>query len=72
MYFELTREYTVNNFNVYTNIANTLEYFATAFACYINYPDDLYTYCPDTYNYFNSFFNKEYVSIRSYCRDPYI
>ena len=55
--FKLTREYTVNNFNVYTNIANTLEYFATAFACYINYPDDLYTYYPDTYNYFNSFFN---------------
>lgn len=64
--FTNTKEFKVNNFYVYDNICNSVEYFATAFCCYFNYPDDLMTYCPDTYNYLNNIINNTYSNGMSY------
>ena len=50
--FTKTTEYNVDNLGIRNNIRNSSEYFATAFSCYVSYPDSLLKYCPDTYNYF--------------------
>lgn len=51
--FTNTLEYKIDNLGVSANIATSVEYFATAFSCYIAYPDDLRDKCPRTYEYYD-------------------
>ena len=58
-----TTHYKVDNLGVYLNIDSSLEYFATAYACYIKYPEELKEKCPQTYEYIDNYMvnlNKEY------------
>ena len=52
--FIFTEFFNVENLSVYSNIRNSMEYFATTFSAYINNPDDLLTFCPKTYSYMDS------------------
>ena len=36
------------------NISTTTEYFASAYSCYIAYPDNLRENCPQTYAYIDN------------------
>ena len=54
--FRNTEEYQKENLKINANINTPLEYWATAFACYVKYPEDLSIYCPQTYRYMNNYF----------------
>ena len=51
--FTNTIEYKVDNLGCYTNISTSVEYFATAFACYVFYPESLRANCPRTYDFYD-------------------
>lgn len=53
--YKNTREFIVDNTSVEQNISMKTEYFASSFACYLLYPEDLMEYCPETYNYIDNF-----------------
>lgn len=53
--FRKTKEYNCENLKINANINMQIEYFATAFACYVKYPDSLLSCCPRTYNYIKSY-----------------
>ena len=51
--YKKTTEFRLENRKVEANIKTDQEYFASAFACYILYPEDLKEYANQTYNYIN-------------------
>lgn len=53
-----TIEYNNGNLKIYANINTTSEYFASAYACYILYPDNLKELCPNTYTYIDNIMNE--------------
>ena len=57
--YKQTTEFKLENRNIEANIKTSIEYFASAFACYILYPDDLKLYAPDTYSFIDGLI-KEY------------
>lgn len=50
-----TEQYKVDNFGIYVNISTPIEYFASAYACYVSYPESLKENCPMTYEYINNY-----------------
>ena len=48
-----TSLYKIDNLGIYGNVSNVQEYFASAYSCYISYPEELNEYCPLTYEYIN-------------------
>ena len=56
--FTNTTEYKVDNLDVFANISIPEEYFATAYACYVKYPQELAEICPRTYEYIDRFMQK--------------
>ena len=61
-----TTLYKIDNLGIYGNISNTREYFASAYSCYILYPEELQEKCPLTYEYINYYMrmiNDEYEKI---------
>ena len=62
--YQKTTQYNVDNLKIYANISTPVEYFASAYSCYISYPDSLKENCPLTYNYIYNFMQlieKEYA-----------
>lgn len=62
--FLCTTHYNVDNLGVFANVSSPAEYFATAYSCYINYPDELKELCPYTYKYINMYMeilNEHYI-----------
>ena len=53
--FKKTDEYNIENLKINANINTAVEYWATAFTCYVKYPDSLLKYCPKTYDYIKSY-----------------
>ncbi len=67
--FTKTEEYKIDNLGISTNIATPLEYYATAFSCFISYPSNLQSICPRTYDYFNRLminYEKQYCGENTY------
>lgn len=53
-----TTEFKVDNLGVGENIRSANEYFATAYASYIKYPEELKELCPRTYEYIDNYMTK--------------
>ena len=53
--FKNTIEFIVDNCGEKTNISNNFEYFASSFACYMFYPDDLKEKCPKTFEIMDNY-----------------
>ena len=59
-----TTQYIVDNTGIYANVSTPVEYFASAYACYVCYPESLKTNCPRTYEYIDSYMkniNEQYT-----------
>ena len=52
--YTMTDEFKIDNLGIMTNIESESEYFATAFSCYVSYPNSLNKRCPKTYEYFDN------------------
>ena len=74
-----TTHYKVENLGADANIKTTVEYFATAYSCYIEHPEELQKYCPRTYEYIDNYMRKlndeytpkstyDHIRVRRYTR----
>lgn len=56
--FKKTRNFLIDGTKSTENIRDNLEYFASSFACYILYLENLMEYCPLTYQYIDTIINE--------------
>ena len=66
--FMKTREFLIASFRVKENINTSLEYFASAFSCYMSYPEDLKECCPKTYAFMEEYVKSIELRVESYHR----